>query len=50
MLRTVRTLQIDLNGKEVLFTVTWTKAVPWDDPVCIPGNIGRTTTYTLENY
>jgi hypothetical protein len=45
----VTTLQIDLDSKEVVFTETYTKSVK-DDPICIPENIGHTTTYRLENY
>ena len=45
----VSTLQIDLDGQEVLLTETWTKAVD-DHPFCAPENVGRTTTYKLEDY
>ncbi len=45
----VTALQIDLGSKEVIFTETYTKALE-NDPICIPENIGHTTTYKLENY
>jgi hypothetical protein len=44
-----KTLQIDLDSKEVIFTETITKADK-SDPICLPENIGYTETYKLEDY
>jgi hypothetical protein len=43
------TLQIDLSAQEVLFTETYTRSLS-TDPLCIPENIGYTTTFKLESY
>jgi hypothetical protein len=44
------TLQIDLDGKEVIFTQTITKVMQSDRLFCVPENIGHTETYKLEDY
>ena len=42
-------LQIDLGGREVVFTESYTKSIE-NDAFCVPENVGQTTTYKLENY
>ena len=42
-------LRIDLDGREVVFTETYTKSIE-NDAFCVPENVGHTTTYKLENY
>jgi hypothetical protein len=42
-------LQINLGGREVVFTETYTKTIE-NDAFCVPENVGQTTTYKLENY
>ena len=42
-------LQIDFGAREVVFTETYTKSIE-NDALCVPENVGRTTTYKLDNY
>jgi hypothetical protein len=42
-------LQIDFGSRDVVFTETYTKSIE-NDAFCVPENVGRTTTYKLDNY
>ena len=42
-------LQIDFGAREVVFTETYAKSIE-NDAFCVPENVGRTTTYKLDNY